>query len=299
MAKPAVSLVASPTKRVATIELAQEIERRGFAGIACPSLGAAIPMSLSLAHVTSTIPFWTSIQPIYLQNPRELAVAAGYLNEVSGGRFTLGLGISHVAMLRRFGTAPTGKPLSDTQEYVAALREYEQYGGPLPPVHLAAMRDKMLVLATTIADGAMWANAARSALPAQLERVPAARREGFALSNMIPTVISDDRGAALAVHRRTMLNYVVLPNYRNYWKSVGYVEEMEAIEAALAAKQRDRLTELMSDRWLEDCTLSGTASEVRDGFAAWEEIGVRPVAVMTSTRGGQLAGVQELLAAYS
>jgi alkanesulfonate monooxygenase SsuD/methylene tetrahydromethanopterin reductase-like flavin-dependent oxidoreductase (luciferase family) len=298
MTKPAVSLVASPTKRTAAIETAQELERRGFAGIACPSLGGAIALSSSLAHTTTTIPFSTAIQPIYLQSPRELAVTAGHVHELASGRFRLGLGISHVAMLKRFGVAPTGKPLSDVRDYVAALRAAEQYGGALPQIHLAAMRDKMLELATEIAEGAMWANASRSALAAQLDRVPAARREGFALSNMIPTVISNDLAAARAVQRRTMTTYLLLPNYRNYWRSIGYVDEMDVVEAALARRERDRLPELMSGVWLDDCTLSGSPAQVRDGLDACAALGVQPVAVMSSTSGGQLKAIQELIAAY-
>ena len=299
MTMPAVSLVAPPTKRTAVIDMARELEERGFTGIACPSLGGAIALCASLVHTTSTITFWTSIQPIYLQNPREMAATAGHLHEVSGGRFRLGLGISHGSMLKRFGVESSGRPLSDITDYVVALREAESSAGTLPPIHLAAMRDGMLTRATEIAEGAIWANAARSTLAAQLERVPAARRPGFSLANMIPTVISDDRDAARAVHRRTMVNYVSLPNYRNYWKAVGYVEEMEAIEAALEAKERDRLPELMSDVWLDDCTLSGTPSEVRDGLDACAELGVHPIAVMSSTSGGQLKAVKELVDAYA
>ena len=299
MPKPAVALVATPNKRAAAIETAQEIERRGFGGIACPTLiGGAPAMCASLTHTTSTIPFWTAIQPIYLQNPRELAATAGHLHELSGGRFRLGLGISHVAMLKRFGTAPSGRPLSDISDYVAALRDAERAGGELPPIHLAAMRDKMLSLAAEIADGAIWANAARSTIPGQLERVAGARRDGFSLSNMIPTVISDDLAAARAIQRRTMAVYVTLPNYRNYWKSAGYVEEMEALEGALERQERDRLPELMSDAWLDDCTLSGPASRVHEVVDASWEIGVQPIVVMSSTSGGQLKAIQELFAAY-
>ena len=65
----------------------------------------------------------------------------------------------------------------------------------------------------------------------------------------------DDLEAAKAVNRKTLIMYCSLPNYRNYWKEAGYVEEMEAIETALANKQRERIPELMSDRWLADCTL--------------------------------------------
>ena len=50
-----------------------------------------------------------------------------------------------------------------------------------------------------------------------------------------------------------------LPNYRNYWKQAGYEDEMVAIEAALAAGDRDELTELMTDAWIDDCTISGSA----------------------------------------
>jgi hypothetical protein len=95
-----------------------------------------------------------------------------------------------------------------------------------------------------------------------------------------------------------MATYVRLPNYRNYWKQAGYVEEMEAVEVALERGERDTITGLMSDRWLHDCTLSGSASEVRDGFEAWADAGIEPIAVMSSTSGGQAKAVQELFDAY-
>jgi alkanesulfonate monooxygenase SsuD/methylene tetrahydromethanopterin reductase-like flavin-dependent oxidoreductase (luciferase family) len=115
---------------------------------------------------------------------------------------------------------------------------------------------------------------------------------------MIPTVIDDDRTAADAVNRRTMSGYVTLPNYRNYWREAGYAEEMAAIEAALSAGQRDRVPELMSDRWLHDVTLGGSVAQVRDGLEAWADLGVLPIAVMSSTSGGQAKAVAELFAAY-
>ncbi len=198
-------------------------------------------------------------------------------------------------MLRRLGVS-AGRPLDDMRAYVDAVRAA---GDGAPPIYLAAMRDRMLALAAEVAQGAIWANAARSAVPAQLTRVPGAAADGFFRANMIPTVIDDDRAAAAAVNRRTMTGYVSLPNYRNYWKAVGYQEEMEALEAAVEAGQRDRVPSLMSDRWLADVTLGGSAGEVRDGLEAWAAMGVLPVAVMSSTSGGQVKAVQELFAAYA
>jgi alkanesulfonate monooxygenase SsuD/methylene tetrahydromethanopterin reductase-like flavin-dependent oxidoreductase (luciferase family) len=292
--RPAISLVASPGKRKAVLEAAAEADRRGFSGIACPSLGGAVGLCASLAHVTNSIPFWTSIQPIYLANPRETAVTAAHINEVSGGRFTLGLGVSHGPVYERLGIT-VGKPLSDTRTYVEAVRAAGDVSAP--KIALATLRDKMLALAVEISDGAIWANAARSAIAPQLARVPGAAREGFFLANMVPTVIDEDRAAAEAIHRRTLVNYVALPNYRNYWKQAGYAEEMEAIEAGLATDP-SKVPGLMSDAWLRDCTLSGSASEVRAGVEAWWQTGVTPIAVMSSTSGGQMKALLELFAAY-
>jgi alkanesulfonate monooxygenase SsuD/methylene tetrahydromethanopterin reductase-like flavin-dependent oxidoreductase (luciferase family) len=294
-ARPALSIVASPGRRQAILVLAVEAERRGFAGLACPSLGSAMSLCVSLAHVTHELPFWTSIQPIYLALPAETAGTASHLQEVSGGRFRLGLGVSHAPVHSRLGIQP-GRPLADTRDYVAAVRAIAK--DLTPPIYLATMRDRMLGLAVEIGEGAIWANAARSAVPGQLTRVPGAAADGFFRANMVPTVIDEDRAAADAVNRRTMSGYVTLPNYRNYWHDAGYAEEMAAIEAALAAGERDRVPELMSDRWLHDVTLSGSAREVREGLEAWSDAGVLPIAVMSSTSGGQAQAIRELFATY-
>jgi alkanesulfonate monooxygenase SsuD/methylene tetrahydromethanopterin reductase-like flavin-dependent oxidoreductase (luciferase family) len=296
--RPALSLVATAGKRAAVLEAAVEAEQRGFAGLALPSLGGTMGFATSLAHATTSIAYWTSIQPIYLATAAETGATAGHLHEMTGGRFRLGLGVSHEPVTRRLGVA-TGKPLTDMRAYVEALRANEKASGPLPPIYLATLRDKMLDLAVEIADGGIWANASLSHMPTQVARIPAQRRDSFFLANMIPTVIDDDRDAARAINRRTLSGYVSLPNYRNYWKQAGYQEEMDAIEAALADGRREDVPGLMSDRWLDDSTLSGSATQVRDGIEAWRATGVLPIAVMSSTSGGQLKAIQELFAAYS
>jgi alkanesulfonate monooxygenase SsuD/methylene tetrahydromethanopterin reductase-like flavin-dependent oxidoreductase (luciferase family) len=299
--RPALSLVASSGRRAAILDLAVEAERRGFGGIACPSLGSAMGLAVSLAHVTHEIPFWTSIQPIYLSNAAETAGLASHIAELAGGRFRLGLGVSHAPAHRRLGIE-VGPPLEDTEAYVSAVRAALTPGPADPPplpIYLAALRDGMLALATEIADGAIWANAALSAVPAQLARVSGAERVSFFRSNMVPTVIDDDRQAATAVNRKTMSGYLTLPNYRRYWRAAGYQEEMDAVEAALEAGERDRLPSLMSDRWLDDVTLSGSAAAVREGLEAWRAAGVLPIAVMSSTSGGQVTAVRELFEAFA
>lgn len=254
-------------------------------------------LCVSLAHATSSIRYWTSIQPIYYSHPVEAANTAAHIHEVSHGRFAMGLGVSHGPVTARLGVQ-TGRPLSDISDYVAAMRANERFGGALPPVYLATLRNKMLALAADIADGAIWANASLSHMSTQLAQVPAARRGDFFLSNMIPTVIDDDVEAARAVNRRTLTGYVTLPNYRNYWRSAGYADEMDAIETALDQGRKDDLSGLMTNEWLDDCTISGPASTVRDRLEQWAATGVTPIAVMSSTSGGQVKAINELLAAF-
>ena len=80
---------------------------------------------------------------------------------MSGARFRLGLGVSHAPVHDRLGVA-VGRPLADTRAYVEAVRAAA--GEHTPPIYLATLRDRMLGLAVEVAQGAIWANAARSAV---------------------------------------------------------------------------------------------------------------------------------------
>lgn len=298
--KPAVSLAAVPGRRKATLELAQRIEAEGFSGIYCPSFGDGLGLCEALALVTNNIRFGTSIANIYTRHPFDYAQTASLVHELSGGRFVFGIGVSHGPAHERLGLQ-VGKPLSDMRRFVERLRAASQQGGAgeLPPIVLATLRKKMVALAAEIADGCVWANGARSHMPASLALIPPERRERFIIGDMIPTCIDDDRNAAAAVMRRVLTGYVALPNYRNYWIEAGYEEEMRAIEEALARGEQERVPALMSDRWLADVTLFGPAKDVREGVEAWYAAGVKtPILVPSSTRGGQMKAFEELFEAF-
>lgn len=298
---PAIGLAASPGRRLQAIELAREAERRGFSGIYCATAGGVdcVAFCQAIAQATHTIPMGTTIQPIYFRLPAELARGAAFIHEVSGGRFRLGVGVTHGPVHAAHGVTP-GKPLVDMRAYVAAMRAAEPSTGPLPPIVLASLRSKMLALAVEIADGAVWACSSRAYMPDQLKQVPQAKRDGgFFLGDMAPTVIDEDEDAARAVMKKTLTMYCGLPNYRNYWKEAGYVEEMAAIEAAIEAGDRDRIPGLMTDRWLNDNGLFGSPTKVRDGIEAWFDAGITtPIIVPSSTSGGHAKAVGELFAIF-
>ena len=296
---PAISLAAVPGRRRLTLDLAEEIERRGFSGIYCPSMGDGLALCEAIALRTDRIHFGTSIANIYTRHVTEFAHTAAFIHEVSQGRFWFGVGVSHAPAHARLGVT-VGKPLGDIRAFVEELKAVRGTG-ELPPIVLATLRDRMIATAAEIADGMVFANGARSrmghSLAAAGER---ATDPDFFVGNMIPTVISDDRDLAAARNRKTLSRYTLLPNYRNYWKAAGYVEEMEAVERAVASGEMDRIPSLLSDRWLADCTLSGTAAEVRDGVERWFDAGIgTPILVPSSAAGNQLKAFEELFAAYS
>ncbi len=297
---PALSLVAVPGRRRITLDIAREAERRGFAGLFVPSIFGNMAQCTALALATERLTLATAIAPIYARTVEDFAHSAAYIHEVSGGRFRFGIGVAHAPSHIRMGVTP-GKPLGDIRAFVEKFRSYEGIGA-LPPIVLAALRKRMVALSAEIADGVIFANASRSHMGDSLSVIPAAKRTDpdFLVANMIPTCISDDVEAAKAVNRRTLTRYTMLPNYRNYWKEAGYVEEMEAIESAVAEGRQNDIPSLMSDRWLADATLFGPFRAVRDGVAAWRESGVSaPILVPSSATGNQLKAVEEIFSAFA
>ena len=298
--RPAISLVAVPGRRRQTLDIAREIERRGFSGIYMPSRYGNMAQCTGLAVATEHIRFGTAIAPIYAQTPEEFAAGATYLHEVSGGRFRFGIGVAHGPTHQRLGITP-GKPLADTRAFVEKLRSYEGIGA-LPPIVLAALRKRMVALAAEIADGVLFANASLSHLAQSLTAVPPAKRRGpdFLIGNMLPVCITDDEGAALVLHRRRLVRYTLLPNYRNYWKEAGYGAEMRAVEQALAENRRDDIPKYLTDRWVADNTLYGPAAKVRDQLDAWYAAGLNtPVLVPNSVNGNQLTALDEIFACFA
>lgn len=297
--KPAVSLAPMPGRRKLSIELARQFEKEGFSGIYSPSVIDNMTWCALLAQVTREIPFGTSIANIYTRHPFDYAQTASFIHELSDGRFRFGIGVSHGPMHQRLGLQ-VGKPLGDIRKFIQDVSTSTPQGSVLPPIVLATLRKPMVKLAGEIAQGAMWANAARSHMAGSIRALPEAKRTdpAFMIANMVPTCIAEDRAAAAAVNRRTLIGYVRLPNYQQYWIEAGFEEEMLAIRQALASKQEEKIPQLMSDRWLQQVTLYGTATEVRDGIEAWYEAGVNTLIVVpSSAHGNQLVAFDELRAA--
>src|SRR6516165_2945985 len=145
MSLPAISLVAVPGRRRLTLDIARDIERRGFSGIYTPSMYGNMSQCEAMAWNTERITFGTAIAPIYVRTVLDFAQSAAFMHEVSAGRFRLGIGVAHAPGHQRMGVT-VGKPLSDIRAFVERLRAVTDVGD-FPPIIIAALRRKMVALA--------------------------------------------------------------------------------------------------------------------------------------------------------
>jgi alkanesulfonate monooxygenase SsuD/methylene tetrahydromethanopterin reductase-like flavin-dependent oxidoreductase (luciferase family) len=208
------------------------------------------------AAATTRLQLGNGVVPIYPRHPVAMAQAALTLAELSGGRFRLGIGVSHRASMESMLGLVVLDPLPVMREYVAVLRgalgagaafEGKYYrvhwslGLPTrpaaPPLYLAALGPKMCELAGEIADGViLWlctpTYVRDVAMPA-LER--GRRRAGKTLSGFdvvasVPLAVTDDVPAARAALRSELARYATLPFYRAMMQASGLGEGLRAFD---------------------------------------------------------------------
>ena len=285
--KPGVLVSAQPGERRAAIEVAQQLDRQGFDHILCPYDWAvpegdwvdsiaevydSLSLCTAILQATNAITVGSGISITYMRHPADLAGAASFNHEISGGRFRLGLGTGHEAILAPFGIA-WQKPLGHMRGYVEQLRAAGR-GQPLPPIWVAALRRKMTRLAGEIAEGTLGANLPLSYAPSLQQELPEAKRAAFTFANIAPIWINEDRDEGLAFVRRFLALHMALPNYTGFFTEAGYGEEVQRAQAALAAGDQSAVEAAISERMAEDVGIFGSRTQMRDKIAAWQAAGV-------------------------
>jgi F420-dependent oxidoreductase-like protein len=205
---------------------------------------------------TTRLGLGNGVVPIYPRHPVAMAQAALTLAEVSGGRFRLGVGVSHRASMEAMLGLTIVEPLVVMREYVAVLRGVLGAGAAFegkhyrvhwslalparpapPPIYLAALGPKMCELAGEIADGAiLWLcppdyvrDVARPAIERGRRRA-GKTIEGFDLVAAVPLAVTDDPAAARAAFRNELSRYAALPFYRAMMDASGLGEGLRAFD---------------------------------------------------------------------
>ncbi|MCU0261927.1 MAG: TIGR03620 family F420-dependent LLM class oxidoreductase [Ilumatobacteraceae bacterium] len=207
-------------------EFAGRVESLGYSALWLPDTIGRDPFAhiAWLASQTSSLVFATGIASIFHRHPGPMMQVANTLAEQTGGRFVLGLGVSHGPMVAGLRGLDYSKPLTQMRDYLAAMdaSPYRAVGPQeRPPRVLAALGPKMLELSRDAADGAhpYWTT------PEHTAEARSILGPGKLLCVEQKVVLSTDAEQARAAGNAALSIYAALPNYRNNWLRLGFTDD--------------------------------------------------------------------------
>jgi probable F420-dependent oxidoreductase len=247
-------------------EVAREIEALGYGALWIPeAVGRdALTHSAVLLDATGRMAVATGVANIFNRLPGTAAAAQRLLADDSGGRFLLGLGVSHAPMVEGMLHQEWTRPLSRMAAYLDGIDDaFTVSPAPAsePPRVLAALGPKMLALAATRAWGALT-------YFVPVEHTPVAREhlgDGPMLTVEQAAVLTADADVARETARRHMAIYLTLPNYTNNLRRLGWGD--------------DDLAEGGSDALVDALVAWGDLDAVAARVAAHREAGADHVCV--------------------
>lgn len=211
-----------------TVALARKVEAGGYGALwIAETFGREIfAHSAHLLANTDTLNIGMGIANIYARDPKAMLAGQLALAEQSGGRFLLGLGVSHSLIVSDMRGHEYGKPVSTMRAYLEAMKANEaEYQAPMPAERpktvLAALRPKMLELAASHADGAIpvWVP------PEHTARARAIMGPDKLLCPVQYVMLETDPAKARAAARVHCALSMSLPNYQGNLKWLGFEDE--------------------------------------------------------------------------
>ena len=294
-------------------ELARRAECAGFEHLIFTEwYNDLIAYLVAAAATTQHARLWTGVANVGLRHPVLMASGAAVVDDVSGGRFVLGLGTGNEWYAdERFDTL-SSRPLGLMREYVAVLRaalrnEPVHHPGPRYPVtgarmsfepvrkdlpiYLAALGPRMAELAAEISDGVYVHAHGPEDLPAVRERIGAgcervSRDPGKCnLSALLMLCVDDDADAALETVREALAGYLAYDSYQRHISRLGYASVLTQMNALLGQGDIRGAARFVPDELVERVAAYGSVTTCRkriaDYFAAGANVVIlspRPVA---------------------
>jgi probable F420-dependent oxidoreductase len=241
------------------------------------------PLALSAAW-TEKVRLGTGIVGVFQRGPALLAQQAAALTDASGGRFALGIGASSDRMVAGWNEIPFERPLSKVEKTLDFLRvalagERTDTGFKLEtapahptPIILAALRDKMLRLAVEKGDGAFSNFLPLAGLPQVTEQTRDAA-DGFELLCRF-FCIAGEREQVEPIARFMFSSYVTVPVYANFFRWLGYGDEIQPMCDAWEAKDRPGAAAAAPWELIEDTFLVGSPQQIRERLDAYVDGGI-------------------------
>ena len=251
------------------------------------------------AVATERIRLGTGVLPIFSRTPASTAQTAATIDEISGGRMVLGLGVSHRVTVENWFDAEITRPVTQMREYAGICRAILN-GEPPPrgeffntsfafmgyrprpevPIYIAALSPNMLQLAGEIADGVMlWLCNPDYIRDTVIPEVTKGREragkglDGFDVVAAVPVAATADPEAARAAFRQDLIPYASLPFYRAMLERSGFAGDLAAFDEGMAAGEPQRAVAGLSDDLLASLAGIGDADAVRAKVREYRDAG--------------------------
>ena len=287
------------------VEVAQRAEAAGYDRLWAAEAGNndAFGLLTAVALGTSTVGLATGVVPIYTRTPSLMAQCAATLQDVSDGRFTLGVGVSSKTIVERWNGVPYDKPLGRIKEYVEVVRRllawekldhdgtyYDVHGymllmntpSPPSPIILGALNEQMLRAGGEVADGVCLNWIGAHAVGDALAHVTSGPRE-TTNAVFVRVCVTDDVASVRAWARREVMSYVTVPAYRKAFGVQGWEEVTTRAMELWDGGDRKGAAASLPDEFLDTLVLAGDAADVKRRFEAFRAAGVdEPVAFLVS-----------------
>jgi probable F420-dependent oxidoreductase len=208
------------------LAFAQRVERRGYATLWTPeSRGRNVLVNAAwLLAGTSNLIVATGIANIYARDAVAMANAQRGLNEQSGNRFLLGLGVSHRPLVSDLRGHVYARPVATMRSYLEAMRlaPYQAPPPSEPPrTILAALGPRMLALSAEMTDGAH----PYCVTPEHTAQARHILGPGKLLCPELMVLLQTDPAKARAAARGALATYLQLENYTNNWRRLGFADD--------------------------------------------------------------------------
>lgn len=252
---------------------AKRVEAWGYGALWTPeAIGREVfSASAWLLANTSRLVIASGIANIYARDPVSSAAAQKGLNEQSGDRFVLGLGVSHLPFVEGVRQHEYGKPVATMRAYLQGIANapYKSVApAARPRTVLAALGPKMLELSAELADGAHPYNVP----PEHTREARKILGAGKLLCVEQGAILETNPAQARARAREFLTLYMGLPNYVNNWKRLGYSDN-DFVGGG-------------SDRLVDDVIAWGDESAIRARIDAHWQAGADHVCVQAIGVGG-------------
>lgn len=209
-----------------TAHFAQEVEKMGYGALWYPEAVGRNTMVTAawLLSQTDKLVVASGIANIFARDAQATVAARKALDELSGGRYLLGLGVSHAPLVEDMRGHSYHKPLARMRHYLEKMNEaiYQS----IPPeksgeLVIGALGPKMTALAGELTDGAHPYNVTPEHT-AKAREIVGPDKKVYVEHKV---VLETDPAKARAVAKQALDFYINLPNYRNNWKRLGFSEE--------------------------------------------------------------------------